>query len=154
MVKIVEHSGRNVCIVGERRYVLSARPVLHDDTYYTSEVEWVERDEGEAADVTVGKELEPLVEQWMGLVRDGNHEREPGQLDEVLSDLGPMPSPSNPEELALWIAALINPLPALGVAPEIRPAMLEAEDASERLEIVRLGLEKSISHLDKSRPLW
>jgi hypothetical protein len=50
----------------------------------------------------------------------------------VLADLGPMPSVGDPEERALWVAALINPLPGLGVAYEIRPAMLATNSASQR----------------------
>ena len=35
------------------------------------------------------------------------------------------PDPSrHPSDVALWTAALINPLPSLGVALEIRPAVL------------------------------
>lgn len=153
-VKIVEHSGRNICIVGQRRYDLVARPTLHDDTYYTCEISWCERDEGSASDVAAARELEALVDQWLELVRKGGFEREPNQMDEVLKDLGPRPSPEDPDEFAFWVAALVNPLPALGVAFEIRPFVLKAESAEERLQIVRRGLETSIGHLDGSSPLW
>jgi hypothetical protein len=61
----------------------------------------------------------------MELVRDGGHEREPAQLEAVLEDLGPPPS-EDPLECALWVVALVNPLPALGVAKELRPAILAA----------------------------
>jgi hypothetical protein len=32
---------------------------------------------------------------------------------------------ARPDELAFWLAALINPLPVLGVSPEVRPAVLQ-----------------------------
>ena len=37
-----------------------------------------------------------------------------------------MPPADKPHRRAMWVAALINPLPALGVALEIRPAVLQA----------------------------
>jgi hypothetical protein len=153
-VLIVERSGSYVALVGQRRYVLSARPQLHEQTYYTSEVAFFARDEGCNDDVIAAEELGPLVERWQQLVRTGGCEREPGQLDCILADLGPMPPAADPEERALYIAALINPLPALGVAFEIRPAVLAARSAGERLRIVRTGIERSIGHLDGSKPLW
>ena len=50
-------------------------------------------------------------------------------LRKVQQDLGPMPSPDNPTAFAVWGAALINSLPALGVSAELRGAMLESEGA-------------------------
>lgn len=151
-VRIVERSGSMVELVGERRYTLCARPKLHANTYYTCELSWAQPDEGSPQDVAAAEELGPLVARWTELVRKG-HEREPGQLDTLLADLGPMPSSGDPEERALWCAALINPLPALGVAFEIRPAMLKADSAELRLQIVRGALERSIAHLDGTRPI-
>ena len=91
--------------------------------------------------------LGPLVEDWCLLVRSGSHEKQDGQLDAVLSDLGPMPPASSPGNRAVWVAALINPLPGLGVAWEIRPAMLAAMSASERIEVAMAGIEASIQNL-------
>ena len=75
---------------------------------------------GEAAIGLLG-----LVNTWLGLVRDGR-ERQEGQIDQVLEDLGPMPQPmQRPGALSLWVGALINPLPSLGVAWEVRPGLLK-----------------------------
>jgi hypothetical protein len=60
--------------------------------------------------------LSALVDEWLALVRDTGRERSDGQLDGVLADLGQMPDVALPEARALWVAGLINPLPALGVA--------------------------------------
>ena len=68
-----------------------------------------------AAAVRIAAGLEPLVRRWEALVRAGR-ERQPGQIDQVRGDLGPMPVASRPSERAVWVAALINPLPGLGVA--------------------------------------
>ena len=150
---VVSEDNSTVTLIGQRRYTLCATPRLAADTYYVSDVEWTERDEGDNDAVVAAEALGPLVARWIELVR-GGRERSEGQLDRILTDLGPMPPPADPDELALYVAALINPLPALGVAYEIRPAMLVAKSAAERLQIARVGIEKSIGHLDGSRPLW
>jgi hypothetical protein len=67
----------------------------------------------------------------MELVRSTGRERSPGHLAGVLSDLGPMPPAARPRDRAVWAAALINPLPALGVSLEIRPAVLCAASTGE-----------------------
>lgn len=75
-------------------------------------------------------------------------------LRNVMSDLGERPSPSkDPTSFAFWGAALINPLPPLGVAPEIRGMMLEATDAQRRLKILKWGLMRSIENLEGTSPL-
>eukprot|EP01043_Picozoa_sp_COSAG02_P016787 COSAG02_NODE_745_length_17738_cov_18.178241_14_plen_655_part_00 len=88
-----------------------------------------------------------LVDEWCDLVRSGAHEKQDGQLDAILSDLGQMPPASSPGTRAVWVAALINPLPGLGVAWEIRPAMLAATSAVERVEVAVAGIEASIQNL-------
>lgn len=52
-----------------------------------------------------------------------------------------------------WAAALINPLPPLGVSLEIRGRLLEAPTLRRRLEILELGLRRSIDNLKGTRPL-
>lgn len=92
-----------------------------------------------------------LVDEWMSLAR--NKEREQGQMDAILNDLGSMPAPEEPTDLSLWVGALINPLPALGVATEIRPDLLSADTAEERVEIVLEAIQKSIRHMLQGEPL-
>jgi hypothetical protein len=70
------------------------------------------------------------------LVRVGGHERSPNQLEELFRDLGPMPPAEDCDDRAMWVAAMINPLPALGVAYEIRPAVLTAQSPTTRLQVV------------------
>ena len=74
-------------------------------------------------------------------------------LERVLADIGPQPAATRPHSFALWAAALVNPLPPLGVAPEVRPAVLRAQCALARLEIVRRAFERSIANLDGSRSI-
>lgn len=109
-----------------------------------------EAEEDQLALAIDSEALGPLVEDWCHLVRSGGHEKQDGQLDAVLSDLGPMPQASLPGARAVWVAALINPLPGLGVAWEIRPAMLAATSASERIEVAMAGIEASIQNLRAS----
>ena len=94
---------------------------------------------------------QPLVSEWTALVRETGRERQPDQISNVLRDLGPMPDADDPDDLALWAAALVNPLPALGVAVEIRPYVLEASTPMERVEASLAALNDSISKL-RGRP--
>lgn len=74
-------------------------------------------------------------------------------LSRVLDDLGPQPPTTAPTALALWGAALINPLPPLGVATEVRGAALEAASTEDRLTLVRRAVRKSIANLEGRQPL-
>lgn len=165
-------------LVGKRRFILVGEPWEQEEKhYYASRVEWI-RDEDEAisadddsqeisdklkdlvgdadweANCKAAKELEPLVEQWKSLVVDGKRERQPNQIEMILKDLGPMPPAERPMDRSLWVAALINPLPALGVALEIRPAVLQAPSTAAALNAALAGIKSSISHLDGTKPLW
>ena len=91
--------------------------------------------------------LAPLVSEWKALVREGGHERRKGQLDLIESHIGPMPPSGEPARVAAWVAALITPIPALGVAYEIRPALLMARDTRGMLRVARDGIVTSIERL-------
>ena len=94
-----------------------------------------------------------LVDRWIELARQ--HEHTPGQIDQLLKDIGPIPSEDeSPSERAFWIGALINPLPGMGVAMEIRPQLLMARTAEERVLVARQGLLGSIKHMDGTEPLF
>merc|ERR1711920_867485 len=69
---------------------------------------------------------------------------------ETLAEVGPMPPAERPGDLALWVTALINPLQPVGIAPEIRLHVLEAESVAQRLDIVRNGLRSSLARLRKA----
>eukprot|EP00601_Ochromonadales_sp_CCMP2298_P017328 CAMPEP_0173219070 /NCGR_PEP_ID=MMETSP1142-20121109/1408_1 /TAXON_ID=483371 /ORGANISM="non described non described, Strain CCMP2298" /LENGTH=270 /DNA_ID=CAMNT_0014146843 /DNA_START=46 /DNA_END=855 /DNA_ORIENTATION=- len=85
--------------------------------------------------------------EWEALAR--GRERFPGHLDQILRDLGPMPFTDRPNARAMWVAGLLNPHPALGVALEIRPAVLTARSTSRRLSMAKQGLEDSIRRLQR-----
>lgn len=86
-------------------------------------------------------------DEWIPLARQ--NERFPGQIDQLLEQLGPMPSSNHPTDRAFWVGALINPLPALGVAMELRPSLLAATSAQDRVEIVANGVEASIRYMKR-----
>ena len=63
--------------------------------------------------------------------------------------MGPMPARASKARRAAWVAALINPIPALGVAYEIRPALLMARDTRGMLKVATDGIKTSIERLRK-----
>ena len=98
-------------------------------------------------------QLSDFVKEWLDLAK--KVERQPGQIDLLLEDLGDMPCAEEPSERAFWVGALINPLPDMGVADRgVRPAMIMATTAEERVDIALDGIIQSIKHMDGSAPLW
>lgn len=101
----------------------------------------------------MARELESLVEEWKSLVISEGWQRYHGQLAQTLSTIGEMPAADDVAgavDRALWVGALINPLPGMGVAPEIRPALLENAASEDYLLILRTathGIRQSIEYL-------
>jgi Lon protease-like protein len=91
------------------------------------------------------RQLSGLADQWIALAR--TKQRQEGQIDKLLLDLGDMPSSEAPTDRAFWVGALINPIPAMGVALEIRPALLTAQTADERVNVALAGIQRSIKHM-------
>ena len=50
-------------------------------------------------------------------------------------------------ELFVLLQALINPLPSLGVAWEVRPGLLKAMSSDERVRLAVAAIKASIEHL-------
>ncbi|KAG7365882.1 hypothetical protein IV203_028552 [Nitzschia inconspicua] len=135
-----------------------------------------EQDDEETSDKTLSlqESLPALVDQWYELASDvGTYKNvnvtastrikkgAPGLLVEpqkvlqrVKNQLGPRPcAKENPIAFCFWTAALINPLPVLGVSLEIRGKLLEAPTVEKRLKIVEMGLQRSIDNLNGKAPL-
>jgi len=93
-----------------------------------------------------------LVDRWIELAKE--NERQPGQIEALLLQLGEIPPEHEPSERALWVGALINPLPSMGVAMEIRPALLVSKRAEERVQVALEGIMKSIRHMDGNARMW
>ena len=101
--------------------------------------------------LAASKALGALVEDWKALVVGGGFERQPDQIDLILSHLGPMPPPMEAAQRATWVCALVNPIPALGVAYEVRPALLMARNTAEMLEVATQGITTSIDRLKQGQ---
>ena len=128
------------------------------------------KEDRRAGDANAPIAKKSLVERWVELARQ--RERSHRQIDTLLEEtLGcdlaqgreysfaemvadAMPSANEPSERALWIGALINPLPGMGVALEIRPQLLNSTSAKERVDIALHGLRSSIRHMSGEEPLW
>lgn len=93
-----------------------------------------------------------LVDRWIELAT--KNEREPGQIERLLEQLGEIPPPHEPSERSFWVGALINPIPAMGVAMEIRPQLLLAKSAEARVQCALDGVMKSIKHMDGSAKMF
>ena len=162
LVKILEVSrlqgGRFLLTIqGTRRFKVVR--TYEVDGYASAQVVWAEdrplADEETHDARVLGEELRGLLRTWMEHVQQRGWERRPDQIETLLSELGEMPDASQTAELGLWAAALVNPLPALGVAPELRVDALNCTDSIARLRIVLSGIEISLSHLQTAGlPEW
>ena len=129
--------------------------------------------------VNKAQKIVPMLQEWIELASSSNtydnidvvasariKKGEPGLLTDpqkhvnsVLKELGPMPEPSTDStskdfhDFCFWGAALINPLPPLGVSLEVRGRMLEATSIEERLDLLEKTVSRSIQNLDGTRPL-
>lgn len=93
-----------------------------------------------------------LVDRWVQLAKE--NEKTPGQIDRLLNEIGEIPPEDEPTERALWVGALINPIPAMGVAMEVRPSLLIANSAEQRVQVALDAIHKSIKHMDGSERMW
>lgn len=137
-------------VVGRRpfRVVSAARA---PEGFLEADVEYFDMDAGGAEDDgarQAAEELPALLEKWEKVISEGGWQRRPGHLALVKEHLGPVPGPERPGALAAWVVALANPLPALGVAPELRPALLCADSPLERVSVAKRCLEDSLAYVD------
>ena len=129
-------------------------------TYLDSSKEYKETDsEPLARAMHIAKELtdpnfnasenRSFVDTWINLAR--KRERKPGQIDQLLEDLGPIPSWEQPSECAFRVGALINPMPAMSVALEIRPRLLLVKNPKERTQTALDGIWNPIQYMKGPR---
>lgn len=139
-------------VCGQRHVRVIGPADRHESGIVRTRAEFVE-EIVEVTDVHAASSLPALVEEWCELVRGSRFERFSGQLGTIMDDLGPMPPVEEPGRLAFWVAALMNPPQGLGVAQEIRPAMLMAATVQQRLRVAQEGIEGSIGHVSGRKPL-
>jgi hypothetical protein len=126
------------------------------------------------------EQLTQLVDEWYSLASNTNTYQNsnvtaatrirPGEpalwiepdklLAKVSRQLGPRPRINHrnstyydANQFCLWAAAMINPLPPLGVSMEIRGKILEAPTVQRRLQVLEFGLRRSIDNLKGIKPL-
>ncbi len=91
--------------------------------------------------------LEALLADWVDKVRRTRRERHPGLLAAIMDALGPLPDANRPTERTLWVAGVINDR-RVGLANDIRPAVLMAQSADARLDAVEMALADSCARLE------
>jgi len=148
----------NVEIVGHRPFRISsswhaAEGYLEADvTYFDFDEGGDENDVAEAR--SAASDLPELVETWTAAILDGGWQRHPYHLAKIREQIGPMPPVSEPGKLSAWVVALVNPIPGLGVAPEMRPALLEALCPRDRVAVAQDCLRGSMKHLSEVKNRW
>ena len=181
LIRNPEFQGEGVKLelVAGRRFEVDDKTVEHTDGGWTeAKVKWLESAEQEEEEIqkaqtpqermSVARAISKaeqfdapsanldgnlsLVDRWIELARE--NEREEGQIDELLECIGEMPPSDEPTERAFWVAALINPLPAMGVSLEIRPTLLTAKSAEARVDVALDGILRSIRHMDGTARLF
>jgi len=99
----------------------------------------------------MSKALPKKLREWMVWVLQVGATDQAG-MDMRLADLGPIPK--DPTDRAFWAAALVNPIPALGVCLEIRPALLSCSNDLDRMILTTQAIQSSIDHLSGKHRLF
>eukprot|EP01061_Rhynchopus_euleeides_P032600 TRINITY_DN5422_c0_g1_i1.p1 TRINITY_DN5422_c0_g1~~TRINITY_DN5422_c0_g1_i1.p1 ORF type:complete len:383 (+),score=122.72 TRINITY_DN5422_c0_g1_i1:94-1149(+) len=154
---VTECLRRNGCYFVETvaKRIFTMKEKWMKDEYLCATVVWEEADgpqaEGGAPAAEPRSRLSEAafmekVATWEQLVVEGGWQSS-SQLSETRMHLGKLPASDNDQ--ALWLGALLNPLPAIGVASEIRPALLAASTTGERYAMALAELEVSTARLVK-----
>jgi hypothetical protein len=149
-----------ITVTAERRMEVQGEPWLDEsESFYLADIEIVE-DREESMSGEQRKEAERLsktipdsVKEWVQCVLKAEAADDAG-MKSRMADLGAMPDEDDMTERALWTAALINPLPSLGVCLEIRPAMLACGNDYDRMVLVCQALQSSMDHLSGKQRLF
>ena len=142
----------------DRRIEVLGEPWLDEtQSYYMATVELLDEREEVLSEEQfqraqkLSQTLPDLVKEWKTAVLD-SAVTDPAGLE--ARSVGEIPSELDLTARAFWIAALINPLPALGVSLEIRPAMLSCENDYQRILLACQAIQASIHHVTGKRRLF
>lgn len=137
---------------GKRSFEVVGEPFMDDSqSFYLAKVEITDNRkemlsedlEDRAADLheKIPDQVEKFVEEMVE-----SEKLSPEALKKYLKEVGPMPD--SLRDRAMWVGALVNPIPALPeVCPEIRPAMLACRNDHDRLVLASTALQSSINTL-------
>jgi hypothetical protein len=147
-------------VTADRRMEVQGEPWLDEsESFYLADIEIIEgREESMSEDhrkeaERLSKTIPESVKQWVQCVINSEATDAAG-MKSRMDDLGVMPDEDDMTKRALWTAALINPLPALGVCLEIRPAMLSCGNDYDRMVLVCQALQSSMDHLSGKQRLF
>jgi len=148
----------SISIQGEKRFEVQGEPWLDQtESFYLADIEIVENrvEHMDANELKEAKELSDLlpdlVQEWLSWVIKVGKSDDDG-MARRMKDIGRMPGKVG--KRAIWVAALINPLPALGVCLEIRPAMLACKTDLDRIKLAVTAITSSIDHLSGKKKLF
>jgi len=144
---------------GERRFEIDGAPFLEPElkSFYLANVDIIEgreeflTDQQEDKADKLSSDISALVGKWLELVVSTGKSDE-GGMERILNDIGKMPTDIG--KRAIWVASLINPIPALGVCLEIRPAMLACKNKYEQINLAVISIQSSIDHLSGEKKLF
>jgi len=160
-VEVDDASGAvQITATGEKRMEVQGEPWLDPTTesFYVADVEIIDgrpeepmtEEQKEEAE-RLSKALPTLLSEWTRWVIKSKATDEIG-LTARMASLGPIPE--DVTDRALWTAAVVNPLPALGVCLEIRPAMLSCSNDLDRMILACQAVQSSIDHLSGKQKLF
>jgi len=148
-----------LAVTGQKRFEVQGEPRLDDSgSFYIADVEIVEdryetiTDEQQADAETLSETLPGLMEKWTKWVLKSGVTDKQG-LEHRLKSVG-ADMPDDLTERALWVAAMLNPVPALDVCVEIRPAMLACANDYDRTVLAVQAVQSSIDHLSGKNKLF
>eukprot|EP00977_Amphora_coffeiformis_P008994 scaffold2039_cov183-Amphora_coffeaeformis.AAC.1 len=147
----INESRMGAAVTGQGQLATSGANTTTDDSTDEEEEEDDDDDSDNTPNEKLGEHVICRFRQWEEYVVQNRWERHSNQLEDVKSALGTMPVAEEEQKLAIWVAAAINPLPPLGVAREIRPAVLAATNPLRQLQIVSKALDESIQLVQHRR---
>ena len=148
-----------VAVTGQKRFEVQGEPRLDESgSFYIADVEIVEdryetmTDEQQVDAETLSGTLPSLMKKWTKWVLKSGVTDKQG-LEHRLKSVG-ADMPKDLTERALWVAAMLNPVPALDACVEIRPAMLACANDYDRMVLAVQAVQSSIDHLSGRTKLF
>eukprot|EP00339_Tiarina_fusa_P002967 CAMPEP_0117020352 /NCGR_PEP_ID=MMETSP0472-20121206/15487_1 /TAXON_ID=693140 ORGANISM="Tiarina fusus, Strain LIS" /NCGR_SAMPLE_ID=MMETSP0472 /ASSEMBLY_ACC=CAM_ASM_000603 /LENGTH=303 /DNA_ID=CAMNT_0004725545 /DNA_START=53 /DNA_END=964 /DNA_ORIENTATION=- len=143
---------------GQRRFEVVGEPWMDNtQSFWLANVEVVDKrheilpEELEDAAMELYDKIPGMVQEFVDWVLK-TERLKPQELNTRLKEMGPLPE--DVTKRAMWIGALVNPVPSLEVCMEIRPAMLACRNIHDRMVLATTALRASIDHMSGKRKLF